>query len=76
MMSLLLHRRRDLWGNKADEFDPGRWLDEEYAARVSATPFMYCPFSGGPRIVEYLFWLTVLGLLSGQPRLVLTELLH
>ncbi|KAJ6571580.1 cytochrome P450 monooxygenase CYP63 [Mycena capillaripes] len=50
MVSLLLHRRRDLWGNNADEFVPERWLDPATTAKVNATPFMYCPFAGGPRI--------------------------
>ncbi|THH03746.1 hypothetical protein EW146_g10352, partial [Bondarzewia mesenterica] len=50
MVSLLLHRRRDLWGADADEFKPERWLDEHVLARINATPFMYSPFYGGPRI--------------------------
>ncbi|KAJ6595533.1 cytochrome P450 monooxygenase CYP63 [Mycena vulgaris] len=50
MVSLLLHRRHDLWGDDADEFRPERWLDPTTTAKVNATPFMYCPFSGGPRI--------------------------
>lgn len=52
MVSLLLHRRHDLWGYSADEFRPERWLDEENLNKISGIPFMYCPFSGGPRIVE------------------------
>ncbi|KAJ7457886.1 cytochrome P450 monooxygenase CYP63 [Mycena latifolia] len=50
MVSLLLHRRRDLWGDDADEFRPERWMDPATTAKVNAAPFMYCPFSGGPRI--------------------------
>jgi cytochrome P450 len=52
MVSLLLHRRHDLWGDDADEFCPERWLDPATTAKVKETPFMYCPFSGGPRIVS------------------------
>ncbi|KAJ7159063.1 cytochrome P450 monooxygenase CYP63 [Mycena crocata] len=50
MVSLLLHRRHDLWGDDADEFRPERWLDPTTTAKVNSTPFMYCPFAGGPRI--------------------------
>ncbi|KAF7306220.1 Cytochrome P450 monooxygenase CYP63 [Mycena indigotica] len=50
MISLLTHRRADLWGPDANEFRPARWLEPETVAKVNATPFMYCPFSGGPRI--------------------------
>ncbi|KAJ7502610.1 cytochrome P450 monooxygenase CYP63 [Mycena galericulata] len=49
-VSLLLHRRHDLWGDAADEFLPERWLDPATTEKIHATPFMYCPFSGGPRI--------------------------
>ena len=55
MLSLFLHRRHDLWGDNADEFYPERWFEEETISRVNATPFMYCPFYGGPRIVESPF---------------------
>ncbi|KAI0041067.1 cytochrome P450 [Auriscalpium vulgare] len=50
MTSLLTHKRHDLWGYDADEFKPERWLDDALTAKVSTTPFMYCPFYGGPRI--------------------------
>ncbi|KAJ7689585.1 cytochrome P450 monooxygenase CYP63 [Mycena rosella] len=50
MVSLILHRRQDLWGEDAHEFRPERWLDPATTAKVDTTPFMYCPFSGGPRI--------------------------
>ncbi|KAJ7429386.1 cytochrome P450 monooxygenase pc-1 [Mycena galericulata] len=35
-VSLLLHRQR--------------WLDPATTEKIHTTPFMYCPFSGGPRI--------------------------
>ncbi|KAI0058906.1 cytochrome P450 monooxygenase CYP63 [Artomyces pyxidatus] len=50
MLSLLLHRRHDLWGPDADEFKPERWFDEAFNTKVNATPFMYSPFYGGPRV--------------------------
>lgn len=52
MVSLLLHRRADLWGADADEFRPERWFDNKTLSTVNSTPFMYCPFYGGPRVVE------------------------
>jgi len=39
-----LHRRRDLWGDDALDFNPSRW---ERKMKVS---WQYLPFSGGPRI--------------------------
>lgn len=39
----VMHRRRDLWGEDADEFVPERW--------ESARPgWSYVPFNGGPRL--------------------------
>ncbi|KAF7338062.1 Cytochrome P450 monooxygenase CYP63 [Mycena venus] len=49
-LPLLLHRRHDLWGDDADEFRPERWLETATMEKVQTTPFMYCPFWGGPRI--------------------------
>ncbi|KII93371.1 hypothetical protein PLICRDRAFT_694556 [Plicaturopsis crispa FD-325 SS-3] len=45
----LMHRRKDLWGPDAEEFDPDRWLDAR-VARVTKNPFMFTPFNAGPRI--------------------------
>jgi cytochrome P450 len=38
-----LHRRKDVWGDNADDFVPERWsmIDPEWS---------FLPFSGGPRI--------------------------
>ncbi|KII89790.1 hypothetical protein PLICRDRAFT_565689 [Plicaturopsis crispa FD-325 SS-3] len=44
-----LHRRKDLWGPDAEEFDPDRWLDARLS-RVTKNPFMFTPFNAGPRI--------------------------
>ncbi|KAH9836723.1 cytochrome P450 monooxygenase CYP63 [Rhodofomes roseus] len=48
-LSLHLHRRKDLWGDDADEFDPNRWIDPKRLARVEERPSMYIPFLSGPR---------------------------
>ena len=44
-----MHRRKDLFGEDADEFKPERWLDrsEQKGLRVG---WEYLPFNGGPRI--------------------------
>ncbi|KAG8931585.1 hypothetical protein FRC00_000718 [Tulasnella sp. 408] len=45
-----MHKRKDLWGEDADKFDPERWLDPARARKVVDNPFMFLPFNGGPRI--------------------------
>ncbi|QRV78295.1 cytochrome P450 family protein [Ceratobasidium sp. AG-Ba] len=47
---LLMHRRKDLWGPDAEEFDPDRWLDERLKKYVTPNPFIFLPFNAGPRI--------------------------
>ncbi|RAL10373.1 cytochrome P450 [Aspergillus homomorphus CBS 101889] len=37
-----LHRRRDLWGDEAEEFDPDRWIHQKQN-------WKFIPFLGGPR---------------------------
>lgn len=39
----ILHRRKDLWGDDADEFRPERWQGRKPG-------WDYIPFNGGPRI--------------------------
>lgn len=46
----LMHRRKDLWGPDALEFDPDRFLDERLHKYLVPNPFIFCPFNAGPRI--------------------------
>jgi len=46
----LMHRRKDLWGPDAEEFDPDRWLDERLKTYLLANSFQFLPFNAGPRI--------------------------
>ncbi|PPQ75632.1 hypothetical protein CVT26_001552 [Gymnopilus dilepis] len=46
----LMHRRKDLWGPDADEFDPDRFLDERLKKYLTPNPFIFLPFNAGPRI--------------------------
>lgn len=47
---LVMQRRKDLWGDDAEEFNPERWIDKERVEKMVADPFMFIPFSAGPRI--------------------------
>ncbi|CUA73615.1 hypothetical protein RSOLAG22IIIB_10915 [Rhizoctonia solani] len=47
---LHMHRRKDLWGPDAEEFDPERWLDERLKKYLTPNPFIFLPFNAGPRI--------------------------
>ncbi|CAE6483300.1 unnamed protein product [Rhizoctonia solani] len=47
---LHMHRRMDLWGPDAEEFDPERWLDDRLKKYVTPNPFIFLPFNAGPRI--------------------------
>jgi len=46
----VMHRRTDLWGPDAQEFDPDRFLDERLHKYLVRNPFMFLPFNAGPRI--------------------------
>ncbi|KAJ7640530.1 cytochrome P450 [Mycena rosella] len=46
----MMHRRKDLWGPDAEEFDPDRWLDERLKRTLLTNSFMFLPFNAGPRI--------------------------
>lgn len=50
-----MHRRKDLWGEDADEFRPERWAKHRPG-------WEYLPFSGGPRVcIGQQFALTEIG---------------
>lgn len=46
----LMHRRMDLWGPDALEFDPERFLDARLNDYLTPNPFIFLPFNAGPRI--------------------------
>ncbi|KAK0187424.1 cytochrome P450 [Armillaria mellea] len=46
----LMHRRTDLWGPDALEFDPDRFLDSRLHTYLTPNPFIFVPFNAGPRI--------------------------
>jgi len=45
-----MHRRTDLWGPDALEFDPDRFIDERLHKYLTPNPFIFLPFNAGPRI--------------------------
>ncbi|EPQ55554.1 cytochrome P450 monooxygenase pc-2 [Gloeophyllum trabeum ATCC 11539] len=46
----LMHRRKDLWGPDADDFDPDRFIDDRLRKYLTPNPFIFVPFNAGPRI--------------------------
>lgn len=46
----VMHRRKDLWGPDAEEFDPDRFLDERLKKYLLPNNFIFLPFNAGPRI--------------------------
>ncbi|KAK0481273.1 cytochrome P450 [Armillaria novae-zelandiae] len=46
----LMHRRTNLWGPDALEFDPDRFLDGRLHENLTPNPFIFVPFNAGPRI--------------------------
>lgn len=46
-----MHRRKDFYGEDAEEFRPERWLDDPETGKKGLRPgWEYLPFNGGPRI--------------------------
>jgi len=45
-----IHRRKDLWGEDAEEFRPERFLDPARIKSLAADPYQFVPFGQGPRI--------------------------
>jgi cytochrome P450 len=39
----MMHRRTDLWGPDAEEFDPDRWFDERLKKYLLTNSFMFLP---------------------------------
>lgn len=46
----LMHRREDLWGPDALQFDPDRFIDGRLQKYLTPNPFIFLPFNAGPRI--------------------------
>ncbi|CZT21029.1 related to n-alkane-inducible cytochrome P450 [Ramularia collo-cygni] len=47
----VMHRRKDLYGEDAEEFKPERWLDNAETGQKGIRPtWEYLPFNGGARI--------------------------
>ncbi|KAF9487380.1 cytochrome P450 monooxygenase pc-1 [Pleurotus eryngii] len=46
----MMHRRKDLWGPDAEEFDPDRFLDDRLKKHLISNTFAFLPFNAGPRI--------------------------
>ncbi|KAJ7198963.1 cytochrome P450 monooxygenase pc-1, partial [Mycena pura] len=46
----MMHRRKDMWGPDAEEFDPDRFLDERLKKYLLNNSFQFLPFNAGPRI--------------------------
>ncbi|KAJ6563339.1 cytochrome P450 [Mycena vulgaris] len=47
---LIMHRRTDLWGPDAAQWDPDRFMDERLHRYLTPNPFIFLPFNAGPRI--------------------------
>jgi Cytochrome P450 len=45
-----IHRRKDLWGEDAEDFVPERWIDPDRVKDLAADPSKFIPFNGGPRL--------------------------
>ncbi|KAG8873516.1 hypothetical protein FRB97_006659 [Tulasnella sp. 331] len=47
--AISIQKRKDLWGEDADEFNPSRWVDGR-EKEMASDPFRFIPFNAGPRI--------------------------
>lgn len=46
-----MHRRKDYYGEDAEEFRPERWIDDPLTGKKGLRPgWEYLPFNGGARI--------------------------
>ncbi|KAF7295968.1 hypothetical protein MKEN_01411400 [Mycena kentingensis (nom. inval.)] len=48
--TIVMHRRKDLWGEDALTWDPERFIDQRLHKYLLPNPFIFLPFSAGPRI--------------------------
>nr|GAT51517.1 predicted protein [Mycena chlorophos] len=48
--TIAMHRRPDLWGPDALQWDPERFIDQRLHKYLTPNPFIFLPFSAGPRI--------------------------
>ena len=56
----IMHRRKDIYGEDAEEFRPERWLDTEQGQGLRVG-WEYLPFNGGPRICIGRMYPSLLG---------------
>ncbi|CAE6505782.1 unnamed protein product [Rhizoctonia solani] len=47
---LHIHRRKDIWGEDAEDFRPERWFADDSKRVHVSNPFAFIPFNGGPRM--------------------------
>ncbi|KAF8329542.1 cytochrome P450 monooxygenase CYP63 [Cantharellus anzutake] len=47
---LLMQRRKDLWGEDAEDFLPERWIEPNRIKELTDDPFKFLPFNAGPRL--------------------------
>lgn len=66
-----MHRRKDLYGQDAEDFRPERWMDDPSTGkRGLRVGWEYLPFNGGPRICIGREFLTSLNICRGGSRLM------
>ncbi len=45
-----MQRRKDLWGDDAEDFIPERWIEAHRLKMIKEDPFKFLPFNAGPRV--------------------------
>ena len=45
-----MQRRKDLWGDDAEDFQPERWIEAHRIKIIRDDPFKFLPFNAGPRV--------------------------
>lgn len=71
-----MHRRKDLYGDDAEEFRPERWEDQSLPLYNDATTstWGYLPFNGGPRVCLGSKYFTIIVLNNNAHNYFLTYL--